>query len=506
MTAQELYVEGKKQLKKKDYSAAFDCFSKGAEMKDPDCIASLGNRYRYGQGTEKDLAKAVELYTQAADLGNARAMCCLGEVYRFSDVTLSIQWYEKAIKLGDTGAMCELGDNLIMDSAGDIKVYRRGVRLLMKSARLGNAQANLMIGEYISESGSNSQGRPAGEDKAIPYFRKAAELGEAEAMEALATDYEFGIGVTADLAEALKWYRKAADLGTPYAIKQIGYFYLEGKAIPQSYEEAAKWFEKGAELEEKKCMAELGFLYKEGKGVTKDEAKAFELFTKAVESETYPPLKAMLGLGLMYKDGLGVPKDSSQAIQWLRKAAQDTACPSEAHYELGCLTSDNAEAIKEFTESAKGGYLPAILALAHAYEDGKIVAQSQKDAFEWYAQAADKGDEPSAQKLGYYYLGIKDYPQAVRWLSTAAHLGDATAKAYVGYFYCKGLGVECNYRTSMSYFMDAADHGNAWSMHEVGIFYQSGLGFFPRNRRLAQSWLDKAVENGYQPNQYPDIL
>ena len=49
--------------------------------------------------------------------------------------------------------------------------------------------------------------------EAARWFRKAAELGLAEAQNNLGTLYFKGEGVAKDRSEALKWYRKAAAQG-----------------------------------------------------------------------------------------------------------------------------------------------------------------------------------------------------------------------------------------------------------------------------------------------------
>ena len=51
----------------------------------------------------------------------------------------------------------------------------------------------------------------------IITYRKAADLGDALGMYNLGVCYYNGTGVTKDEAEAVKWWRKAADLGNAEA-------------------------------------------------------------------------------------------------------------------------------------------------------------------------------------------------------------------------------------------------------------------------------------------------
>jgi TPR repeat protein len=47
-------------------------------------------------------------------------------------------------------------------------------------------------------------------DEALKYYRKAAELGHADAMNAIAWCYSQGYGVERNLDASYKWYKKAA--------------------------------------------------------------------------------------------------------------------------------------------------------------------------------------------------------------------------------------------------------------------------------------------------------
>ena len=62
-------------------------------------------------------------------------------------------------------------------------------------------------------------------DKALKWYRKAAEQGLATAQCNLGWCYDNGRGVTQNYAEAAKWYRKAAEQGYAHAQFNLGYYY-----------------------------------------------------------------------------------------------------------------------------------------------------------------------------------------------------------------------------------------------------------------------------------------
>ena len=82
--------------------------------------------------------------------------------------------------------------------------------------------------------------------KAVKYFRKAAEQGDAEAQYNLALSYYNGQGVTKSYPNAVKWYRKAAEQGDAKAQFNLALCYGKGDGVPKSYTEAVKWLKKAA--------------------------------------------------------------------------------------------------------------------------------------------------------------------------------------------------------------------------------------------------------------------
>ena len=54
-------------------------------------------------------------------------------------------------------------------------------------------------------------------EKAIKWYRKAAERGHADAQANLGAMYAIGLRVTKSDTESEKWYRKAAEQGHPIA-------------------------------------------------------------------------------------------------------------------------------------------------------------------------------------------------------------------------------------------------------------------------------------------------
>ncbi|EJK70771.1 hypothetical protein THAOC_07843 [Thalassiosira oceanica] len=106
--------------------------------KDPDAIMYLGDQYMEGgHGLAKDVSRAVELWTEAAELGSAGAYYALGVAYRNGlgvekDVAREVSFHEKAAMLGHVQARYNLGCH-----ENDLGNFGRGVRHFLISAKMG---------------------------------------------------------------------------------------------------------------------------------------------------------------------------------------------------------------------------------------------------------------------------------------------------------------------------------------------------------------------------------
>ena len=93
----------------------------------------------------------------------------------------------------------------------------------------------------------------------------------------------------ADYAKALKWYRKSAEQGNAMAQCNLGFMYDEGEGVPLDFAKAMKWYRKAAEQGNTVAQLQLGLMYANCirvpkdvvEGVPKDEAKAYMFFNFA---------------------------------------------------------------------------------------------------------------------------------------------------------------------------------------------------------------------------------
>lgn len=150
---------------------------------DNKALFEVASRFAEGNGTAKDLGKAVVWYQKAADAGFAPAQFRLGSLY-------------------EKGATNEQGK--ILDRSP-----QKAKELYQLAAEQGNASAmhNLAVLYAMGAAG------PADNDSAAQWFIKAAELGVKDSQFNLGILAAKGLGVKQNLEESYKWFALAAKSG-----------------------------------------------------------------------------------------------------------------------------------------------------------------------------------------------------------------------------------------------------------------------------------------------------
>ena len=129
------------------------------EKKDPAAIEFLGEQYYHGLiGLQKDIEKAVELFTEAAELGSIQALYNLGVAHECGegvqkDRSKAAQFYEKAATLGHVVSRHNLGCDEV--EKGN---YHRVVKHLLISAKMG-LKESLEIIKMLFMQGAATKGQ-----------------------------------------------------------------------------------------------------------------------------------------------------------------------------------------------------------------------------------------------------------------------------------------------------------------------------------------------------------
>ncbi|EJK48939.1 hypothetical protein THAOC_32222 [Thalassiosira oceanica] len=140
--------------------------------KDPEAINFLGEKYCEGDfGLEKDRRKAVELWTEAAELGSIEAIFNLGVAYYY-------------------------GDGVQEDNA-------KGIEFWSKAAMQGHVVSRHSLG--------NHEGRKGNYDRALRHYLVSAKMGYEESVEMIKMMFMDGIATKEHYAEALRGHQDAVE-------------------------------------------------------------------------------------------------------------------------------------------------------------------------------------------------------------------------------------------------------------------------------------------------------
>lgn len=175
-----------------DWERAFACLQRAAEatlneeLPDDSILTMLGVYYDKGIGTEQDRTKALPLFQEAAERGNARATFMLG-LY--------------------------VAEGL----AGLQQNPEQAYELFRSAAIKGDAEAQCNLGTAFA----TGTGVTKDMNSAVVWFRASALQGNATAMVNLAKCCQHGLGTNTDPDQAKAWLQKAAARGNKDATQML---------------------------------------------------------------------------------------------------------------------------------------------------------------------------------------------------------------------------------------------------------------------------------------------
>lgn len=286
---------------------------------------------------------------------------------------------------------------------------------IQQRAAAGDAEAQFELGQAYEQGKAVAQD----DEKAVEWFRKAADQGNAKAQNSLGVMYALGHGVTRDREEAVRWYKKAAKSGSPDGMYNVAISYYNGEGVDSSMDSACTWMraaqQKGdaqaadalKHIEDEmsnrldRCKYDLAISYEKGEELPRDMTAAIALYTETAKADPKRNIfkdLALLKLCRIYASGEGVQQDFAEARSWCKKSSRP-----EAFIALGRMTEnglgspkDTKEAMEYYRKAALGGAPGGFM------EVGRLRAESGtheglKQAYFWYAIAA-KFKHPGAEE------------------------------------------------------------------------------------------------------------
>lgn len=288
-------------------------------------------------GLKSDYNRWEKFMCASADKGYIPAVREWGSHNRNKNTAVALQYLTRAAEAGDGKAAEELyklfryGSHHGTTSVNADK--KRAFTAMMPLAEKGMAVPQRLVADYFYFDEDDDK-------KALEWYLKAAEGGDAEAMTQAAEIYFF----QDEEDEQIKWLMKAAEQNYAEAEAELGsYYYCDDEP---DFAKAMEWYKRASEHGNSTASCRVGEMYLKGEGVEKDEKQAFGYFKKAYEKGS---VYGEYLVGKCYFDGTGVVQDKGKAIKHITEAAK---YDRDAQYKLGeCYY--NGYGVKADKEKAK---------------------------------------------------------------------------------------------------------------------------------------------------------
>jgi TPR repeat protein len=177
------------------------CFTAAGNSMAANSLPYLKNQaknYYYGLvGGEQSYAKALQLYLQAAEAGDAEAQYISGGMY--------------------------------LKGLGTEKDFKKAFKLLHDAAKNGKSSAE--SAQILGQAFLLGSGVPKNYEKALQWYHLAAEKGSKEAQNELGFIYFVGNGVEQDVEKGGSFFIKAAYSGLVVAQYNVGIMYYTGRGV-----------------------------------------------------------------------------------------------------------------------------------------------------------------------------------------------------------------------------------------------------------------------------------
>ncbi len=389
---------------KRDVEKAVEYYSRAAEIGYDRACYNLARLYRYGApGLEIDYEKAIKYYTFATENGNDHSNNDLAELYyELGEFEKAFEQYEKSANAGNKTGLYYLA-RCYASGNGTEKDIPKAIEILKKLIDSRYPEAINGLALVLSEDEKT-------ENEAVRLFEKAiTEYNDEVAMYNLGLCYENGgCGVEVNIPLAVEYYYHSAEEGYEHAIEKIKDFDLLSKARPDYIRKIA--FDYYEDEEQKRKLYEIAAkggdataIYNVAFDLEKtDPRKAFELYKKsAALKEPY----GIYAVAKCYEDGIGTEKDEKMCFKYLKKAVQSGVIP-EAITDLGACygkgkvtVKNNKKAMRLYLKAALLGDILALTNIAWFYETGTGVEKNTDIAYHLYKTAAESGEKHAIERL-----------------------------------------------------------------------------------------------------------
>lgn len=480
-----------------NFSQAFKCFIRSANLGYDPAKYEAGKLCVDGRGVKKDPERAYKLFMSASQNGYVQAHyevanCFLEGIGTMKDWDSAYKYFQKSYELDESSRALSSYKIGICHLKAREPDKKGALEWFDISAKLKNAEALYMLGEcYFFGVGTALDANAA--YNAFTEAEALASDGDDAVLLgkirlALAQCCEHGIGTHKEPEKAILYYRKAAESGTDEAVFCAGRAIAQGIGMKAEYAAARPLILRAARRGYVPAMFMMGMLSDEGRGVARNLNDAEAWYLKVVSSAKEPQMQ-------LYD----FPE------RFLESMKLYTESKIKAQYKLGMLIaraatemSGYARSFEHIAMSASMGYGGAQNEVARIYASGGDLAEYYNSPFFVPDARFEGGDtligkEPLADamnKLGDTFYDGKGFLKkndaaAARCYRYAAELGHTDGCYSYGWCLRHGVGVHENDVEAAKWLKTSADKGNSNAAYSYGLCCEEGAGTGVKNKREA---------------------
>ncbi len=376
--------------------------------------------------------------------------------------------------------------------------HAKAVELATPLAEKGNADALYLLG-FSHETG---QGSEASRDKALEYYRKAADAKHKDAAYRLSF-----ILLASDKEEEREQARKALETAAKedpaVAGRILGEAYLRGRLTPTpDPDKAVFWWKSAGDAGDVPSVLLLASFYEGQFGFPelKNLNESIALYAKAAGLGN---AGAMATLGSRLLNGEESIRDEKKGREWIKKAVE--AKEYSAYLALGDfeenVKKDLKAALAEYERGKDAGQVDCMLRCADFYMEGRGVEKDKERGISILKKAAE-GKSPIAQfRMAVHHLsGEKpDLSAGYAYLVASATGNLVEAQNELGLFYLSGKLGGADAPAGVAWLTRAAQNGNAAAQNNLATLYEGGAAGLTRNLENAGQLYTLAANQGHGP-------
>lgn len=234
-------------------------FEKAASMGDESAMFTLGVMWESGEGGPQDFTVAMEWYIKADEAGWFESPSAIGNLYAQGlgveqDMEKAFEYFMRGVENDDERGYHNAG-LCLLNGYGIAQDNVKAVELLSVAADKGFVPSIQLLTQYLSEIEDDDEDDEDDEDEdseAIQEeFHKWVEEASIEQLMQAGKEYNEYPDIQS------RCYKKAAELGNPDAMLLTGMNYLNGCGLDKNPVKAIEWFKKAAASGNKEATERL---------------------------------------------------------------------------------------------------------------------------------------------------------------------------------------------------------------------------------------------------------